>query len=322
MRQVARRLQSLNKRVFNRVTRQEIRQALERLGLAPGDIVFAHVSMRSLGYVPGGPQEVVAAILDVLGEKGSLMMSAWPSPNAAPPSGMDLFDLVETPSSSGAVSEALRHHPASRRSLHPVASVVVAGQGAADLVAGHELSTRPFGPGSPYAKLASMGPRLLLIGAHIGGLLYHVQDKVEFPNLYARDHREFDVRDEKGSYRKISTQVLRPEVPPVVILPGSRPENRDYVLIPDYALMFPPLREQEVLEAGYLRFNRSRFLGRRERLRGRSILTMGQVGSAESALLDGTRMLGQVEKDLEWDLARFKQEYDAEHLSLLSLPVF
>ena len=55
MRQVARRLQSLNNRVFRRITRDEVREGLSRLGLAPGDTVCANVSMRSLGYVREGP---------------------------------------------------------------------------------------------------------------------------------------------------------------------------------------------------------------------------------------------------------------------------
>jgi hypothetical protein len=133
--------------------------------------------------------------------------------------------------------------------------------------------------------------------------------------------RELDVRDAAGHHRKVRTPVLS-TIPPAVILPGSRPENRDYLLVPDYAFMFPSDREHEVMEAGYLRFNRSRFLGRRERLQSRGILKTGRVGVAEAAVLDGPRMLDQIQKDLAWDLTRFKEEYDPELLARLSLPVF
>ena len=129
------------------------------------------------------------------------------------------------------------------------------------------------------------------------------------------------MRDAGGHYKKLSTPVLRP-IPAAVILPGSRPENRDYLLVPDYALMFPSERERKVMDAGYLRFNRSRFLGRRERLRSRGILKTGRVGGAEAALLDGERMVEQIAKDLAWDLARYKEEYDPDTLSRLALPVF
>ena len=320
MGQVTRRLQTLNNRVFNRITRAELRGELERLGLAEGDTVYTNVSLRRLGYVRGGPSEVIGAILDVVGQEGTLMMPTWPAPTPALVDPAQLFDVTETPSQAGLLSEALRTYPGARRSLHPIAPVSSVGARAAELTAGHDLSSTPFGLSSPYGKLAHASPRLLLIGAQVGGLLYHVQDQVDFPNLYQPEPTTYEIRDGKGGYRSMSCVPLRAGVPPVVILPGSRPESRDYLLVPDYALMFPPEREKEIMEAGYLRFNRSRFLGRRERLQARGILKLGKVGSADAALLDGARMLEQVARDLQWDIARFKEEYDAEQLGLLSLP--
>jgi hypothetical protein len=320
MRHVARRLQSLNNRVFNRIASDEIRQGLASLGLAPGDTVCANVSMRSLGYVREGPGGVIAAILDIVGEAGTLVMAAWPWSDPSRIDRSAVFDLAATPSRMGLLSETLRSRPGAHRSLHPVASVVALGARAQALTSGHENSATPFGADSPYGKVAAAAPKLLIVGTGLGGILYHVMDRVGFPNLYTREPVEFEVRDAAGASGRLRTFLPLPGIPPVVILPGRRPENRDYLLIQDYALMFPSDREQRLLEAGYLRFNRSRFLGRRQRLVGRGILKLGPVGSAEAALLDGARLLDQVEKDLAWDVARFKEEYDPEHLSLLSLP--
>ena len=321
MRQVARRLQSLNNRVFHRITRGELREALVHLGLVPGETVYARVSMRSLGFVTGGPAALIEAILDVVGPGGTLVTTAWPASEAACVDPSTLFDLRETPSRSGLFSEALRLYPGACRSLHPIASMVAVGARATDLMAGHDRCDRPFGPDSPYAGLWRAGPRLLLVGAHMGGILHHVQDRVGFPNLYQAGPVDIETIDARGVTGRVRTPLLKTGIPPVVILPGSRPENRDYLLIQDYAIIFPPQRERDIMEAGYLRFNRSRFLGRRERLQARGILRVGQLGSAETALLDGTRMLDQVEKDLAWDLARHKEEYDPEQLCHLSLPI-
>ena len=322
MRQVSRRLQSLNNRVFHRVTQEELREGLVRLGLAKGETVYARVSMRSLGFVTGGPAALIEAILDVVGPDGTLVTTAWPFPDAARVDPSLLFNLRETPSRAGLLSETLRLHPGACRSLHPIASMVAVGARAADLMAGHERSERPFGPDSPYERLRLTGPRLLLVGTHMGGILHHIQDRVGFPNLYQSAAIDFETVDGQGRRHLVRTTPVRAGIPPVVILPGSRPENRDYLLIQDYALIYPSHREREVMESGYLRFNRSRFLGRRDRLQARGILKAGQLGSAEAALLDGARMLDQVEKDLAWDLARHKEEYDPEHLSNLSLPLF
>lgn len=321
MRQVARRLQSLNNRVFHRITRDELREALVRLGLAAGETVYARVSMRSLGFVTGGPTALIEAILETVGSGGTLVTTAWPVGDATRVDPSVPFDLRETPSQCGLLSETLRQYPGACRSLNPVASMVAVGARAAELMAGHDRSQRPFGPDTPYGKLWQAHPRLLLVGTHMGGLLHHVQDRVGFPNLYEAGPVDIESIDEKGHRGKVRTTLLKAGIPPVVILPGSRPENRDYLLINDYAMIFPPQRERDIMEAGYLRFNRSRFLGRRDRLAARGILKVGQLGSAEAALLDGSRMLEHVEKDLAWDLARHKEEYDPEHLSNLSLPV-
>src|SRR5262249_48607892 len=156
------------------------------------------------------------------------------------------FDVSATPARVGALAEVVRQLPGAQRSTHPVASVVALGPRAAEIVAGHDRCASPFGAGSPYETMMSLEPKLLLVGAHLGGLLYHVQDRVDFPNLYDKLPREFEVRDGEGHYRKMSTVTLR-AIPSVVILPGSRPENRDYLLVPDYALMFPVDREKQVM---------------------------------------------------------------------------
>jgi aminoglycoside N3'-acetyltransferase len=317
---VSRSLESLNNRVFRRIGRQEIRESVAALGIGPGDVVYAHVSIRRLGFVTGGAPEVAEALRELLGPAGTLVMCAWTSPDARPDAS-GLFDVTESPARTGLLAETVRRMPDAVRSLHPVASVVAVGARAHEITEGHDRCATPFGAGTPYARLAALKPKLLLIGAHLGGLLHHLQERVDFPNMFDPSPRSFDVRDAKGHHRRISTPVLS-AVPPVVILPGSRPENRDYLLVPDYAFMFPTDRERQVMEAGYLRFNRSRFLGRRERLQTRGILKPGRVGATEAAVLDGPRMLEQIRKDLAWDITRFKEEYDPELLSRLSLPVF
>src|SRR5262245_13708404 len=195
MRQVSRRLQSLNNRVFHRISREELREALVRLGLASGQTIYARVSMRSLGFVTGGPADLIEAILEIIGPDGTLVTTAWPAVDAAHVDPSAVFDVRETPSMSGLFSEALRQYPGAIRSLNPVASMVAVGARAAELMAGHELCERPFGPGSPYASLWGADPRLLLVGTHLGGILHHVQDRVGFPNLYDGGPVDIDTVD-------------------------------------------------------------------------------------------------------------------------------
>ena len=317
---VARALQSINNRVFNRVTAGAAREALEKLGLRGGETLYVHASLRRVGHVVGGPSQLIEAITGLLGKEGTLVMPALPAPDAASVNASEVFDVAETPSRSGLLSETLRLTAGAWRSEHPVASAVALGARAEELTRDHLKAETPFGPGTPWARMADGPLKVLLLAAHAGPLLYHIQERARFPNMYATQPAQLEIRGAQGKYRKLASPVMRADVPPVVILPGNRAESRDYLLMPDYALMYPAERERRALEAGYLRHNQSRFLGRRERWVSRGLMKVGTLGTADIALLDGNQMIEHVTRDLNWDIARFREEYDAEHLSQLRLP--
>lgn len=59
------------------LTRAEIVAELKRLGLERGAAVEVHSSLSSLGYVDGGASTVVQALMEVVGEEGAIVMSAY-----------------------------------------------------------------------------------------------------------------------------------------------------------------------------------------------------------------------------------------------------
>jgi hypothetical protein len=58
------------------VTVEELARDLRALGLQQGPTVLAHISLSGIGSVIGGEQAVIEALLDVLGESGTLVMPA------------------------------------------------------------------------------------------------------------------------------------------------------------------------------------------------------------------------------------------------------
>ena len=60
------------------LTRIEIEDGLRQLGIALGDAVEVHSSLSSFGWVEGGGATVVDALMNVVGEEGALVMSAYP----------------------------------------------------------------------------------------------------------------------------------------------------------------------------------------------------------------------------------------------------
>lgn len=56
------------------VTERDIIAALNDVGIRRGDVVIVHSSLKSMGYVEGGADTVIDALLKVLGEDGTLVM--------------------------------------------------------------------------------------------------------------------------------------------------------------------------------------------------------------------------------------------------------
>jgi aminoglycoside N3'-acetyltransferase len=60
------------------ITRSIIVKKLKELGLLKRDIIEVHSSLNSFGEVKGGPETVIAALIDIVGDSGAIIMSAYP----------------------------------------------------------------------------------------------------------------------------------------------------------------------------------------------------------------------------------------------------
>src|SRR5688572_33235256 len=55
-------------------SRRELARDFVALGIRKGDTVMLHASVRSVGEVPGGPDQIHLALREALGADGTLMM--------------------------------------------------------------------------------------------------------------------------------------------------------------------------------------------------------------------------------------------------------
>lgn len=162
-------------------TRASLSRDLRRLGIDEGMLVLVHSSLKSLGWVNGGPVTVIHSLLDVLTPQGTLVMPAhtsglsdpalWEAPPV--PEGwwsdvrdtMPAFDPQRTPTSGiGRIPELFRTWPDVRRSDHPVYSFAACGRLADALTSAHSLSYG-LGPGSPLDAIYANDGHVLLLGA-------------------------------------------------------------------------------------------------------------------------------------------------------------
>ncbi len=179
------------------VTKSRLVADLQRLGVEAGQTVVLHVSVKNIGWVVGGPEVVLQALLEVLTEEGTLMMVAgWedhPYHLAEWPPEKQQAYLAECPAFDPARSRAqwrklsilaeyLRTWPGSRRSRHPFGFVAVGRH--AEWITSEQPWNYDNGPGSPLAKLCEQQGQVLQLGSPTANvtLLHHAEHLPVFPN--------------------------------------------------------------------------------------------------------------------------------------------
>ncbi len=130
----------------------------QTLGVQPGDTLLVHSSYKALGGVEGGPQTVVDALIGAITPAGTLIM---PTFNFDFPKGMP-WDVRETPSRMGAITELARKDPRAKRVFHPIYSFAILGPQADYLTAERYQSS--YGKNSVFGKLRELDGKIMVIG--------------------------------------------------------------------------------------------------------------------------------------------------------------
>lgn len=122
------------------VLKNDILQALKEVGVQNGQSIMVHTSLSKLGFVCGGAQIVIEALLESVGNEGTIMMPAQSWKNLDPECGVHweepkewwqlirdnwpAYDKDITPTNTmGAVAEMFRKWRGTLRSDHPSCSV-------------------------------------------------------------------------------------------------------------------------------------------------------------------------------------------------------
>src|SRR5208283_592717 len=104
---------------------------------------------------------------------GTLLMPVFSTPAAD-----GIWHMAQTPSRTGAITEAFRTSPGVVRSFSPTHAVAAWGARAGEFTAGHER-TSPLGVGSPFHQAAKAGAGVLMIGCDLTACsLVHVAEAI------------------------------------------------------------------------------------------------------------------------------------------------
>lgn len=203
---------------WRRLSRQEFSpesavNSLHRIGIASGDTVLVHSSLSSLGFVSGGAIEVIETLRSVIGADGTLLFPthSWNQVN----SGSREFDVRNTPSCVGAISETFRQLPEAKRSLHPSHSVAAIGKNAFDLIRDHHLAATPCGYDTPYSRLLAADGKLLFLGVglSVNTAFHTIEAMAGADYLMDPTEHEFRIIDNEGSQHLVRLQLHRQGVP-------------------------------------------------------------------------------------------------------------
>lgn len=209
---------SAAKRKGNEYTKADLIHDFQSIGIQQGDVLLVHSSLSSLGYVENGPKDVVDALLEVVGTEGHLLMPN--SPNASFQleyvKSLTEFDVNNSPSALGAISECFRKYPNAIRSAHPTEPVSCIGKNASYFVDDHFGSSTPYASNSPFYKVSEQQGKILYLGVTLdnaGTNLHTLEDAVDnFPYpVYHDELFNVSVRFSDGRLASVSTKVHNPE---------------------------------------------------------------------------------------------------------------
>lgn len=202
----------------NGISYEVILSTLKAAGIKDGDALLVHSSLSKIGFVEGGAKTIVNALEESTGENGTLLMPAFPAEgrNLDYLLANPIFDVVNTPSRMGAITEYFRKLPGTYRSIHPTDSICSRGKDADWFTSGHLNMHRPYAENSPFRRLCDRKGKILMLGTTLNGActnLHTLEDAFDhflYP-VYMPELFTVDVLDQHGQKRTVQTFVHNPE---------------------------------------------------------------------------------------------------------------
>jgi aminoglycoside 3-N-acetyltransferase len=200
-------------------SREQLANDLRTLGIEAGDTMMLHASVRAVGEVAGGPDQIHLALKDVLTVQGTLIMYAscpryydevgtgnlTKEQEAEILEKLPAFDPLTARSArdNGALVELFRTYPGSRVNRH-VARFVVWGKRADSLIS-EQPWNYAFGLRSPLDRFLGLDGKILLLGSDHDAVtfLHYVEHVAEIPNKRIRRFQVPVLDDGRRAWRSM-----------------------------------------------------------------------------------------------------------------------
>ena len=196
-------------------TSVHLENQLKIMGITAGDTVLMHSAFRVLNGFEGTPDQVIACVLNVIGESGNLVMVSMPytgSTAAYLQAGIP-FDVQQTMSAMGVITEIFRQTPGVVRSVNPAHPILAWGPAAPWLIADHEHTRYSCGKGSPFEKLVHVQAKALFFDVSLRRMtFFHYLEDLFQDTLPVKLYEETPlgsiVIDTSGNTKAVQTYVF------------------------------------------------------------------------------------------------------------------
>ena len=168
------------------ITQPELVEGFRRLGLGFGLAAMAHSSLSAFGQVEGGAAAVIRALLTIIGENGTLCLPTLCQRDKE--RRRETWDIHNSPSDVGKITEVFRTWPGAIRSDHFTHSVTAQGPLDLEITSGHATAgprpspwgTRAFGHGSPWDKFYELNALYCFLGVdfRVNTMRHYVQSRL------------------------------------------------------------------------------------------------------------------------------------------------
>lgn len=143
------------------LTQADIVRGIKKTGIKLGDVILVHSAMRTLGYIQGGPQTVVDALLEAVGERGTLVVPTFTFFHEIEED--PIIDPFNDRSDTGIITETVRKLPGAQRSTafrHSLAAI----SHRAKVITEVDPALSPFDLRSSFGVMLALNAQVLLLG--------------------------------------------------------------------------------------------------------------------------------------------------------------
>lgn len=198
-------------------TKDRLLQSFKAAGIDPAKDLMIHSALSRIGFVDEGPKTFVDALLEYMNPEATILMPTSPVQTLQAEHVLDVFDVENTPSKMGAITEYFRAHVASHRSAHPLEPVAAVGPRAEEYTQHHHTEATAYGAKSPWNLHMEHQGQILYVGTTLinsGTSLHAVEDAIGHQNfkfpIYLPSLRSMGIKLQNGRSFTITTHVHNP----------------------------------------------------------------------------------------------------------------